>query len=74
MSAWRCDDDLIGVTLVGRVHDLVGHAPRPGGADEAAGAHAGPLQLVNRTADRFRDLARRANVPPVATDIIALAH
>ena len=68
------DDDLVGVMLVGRVHDLIADAPGPRRADEPAGAHAGPPQLVNRVAYGFRDLARRADVPPLTTDVIALAN
>jgi len=60
--------------LVVGIHDLLGDAPGSSRANEPACVHAQPLELVNGVADRCRDLARLANVPREATDIIPLAH
>lgn len=58
----------------GGIYDLVGDAPGPSCADDSTRVHAGPLELINRVADGFRDLAWLVNVPREATGVIALTH
>jgi hypothetical protein len=43
--------------LVSGIHDLVGDAPGPSGADEPTCRHARSMQLVKGIADRGGDLA-----------------